>query len=78
LAGDANDDDPYGYEDDPIIEPHYPSNPQADYQSYSTGDNAASGDDEEEEDPVLIQGSIKAGKGTAIRLPELADDYYPY
>jgi hypothetical protein len=35
-------------------------------------------DDEEEEDPVLIQGSIKAGKGTAIRLPELADDYYPY
>ena len=161
LAGDANDDDPYGYAD---VETYYPSNPQADYQGYSTDDNAASGprlyfydsannisyfgsvnfagpfyneqndeqyspsnpedqfqsvssvssnggpsvyrfdyydsansvsyysnvqfenldyyreiyDDEEEEDPVLIQGSIKAGKGTAIRLPELADDYYPY
>ena len=36
-------------------------------------------DEEEEEAPVLIQGSIKmSGKGTAIRLPELADDYYPY
>jgi hypothetical protein len=36
-------------------------------------------DEEEEEDPVLIQGSIKmSGKGTAIRLPEWADDYYPY
>ena len=36
-------------------------------------------EDEEEEAPVLIQGSIKAGKGTAIRLPKLADDsYYPY
>lgn len=36
-------------------------------------------DYEEEEDPVLIQGSIKmSGKGTAIRLPEMADDYYPY
>jgi hypothetical protein len=34
-------------------------------------------DDEEEEDPVLIQGSIRmSGKGTAIRLPE--QDYYPY
>jgi hypothetical protein len=34
-------------------------------------------DDEEEEDPVLIQGSIKmSGKGTPIRLPEY--DYYPY
>jgi hypothetical protein len=33
--------------------------------------------DEEEEDPVLIQGSIRmSGKGTAIRLPE--QDYYPY
>jgi hypothetical protein len=34
-------------------------------------------DEEEEEDPVLIQGSIKmSGKGTAISLPLL--DYYPY
>jgi hypothetical protein len=162
LGGESEDDDPYGYAD---VETYYPSNPQADYQSYSTGDNADSGprlyfydsannisyygsvnftgpfyndqddeqyypsnpqnqfqsvssvstnggpsvyrfyyyddansvsyysnvqfedlnyyreiyDEEEEEAPVLIQGSIKmSGKGTAIRLPELADDYYPY
>jgi hypothetical protein len=34
-------------------------------------------DEEEEEDPILIQGSIKmSGKGTAISLPLL--EYYPY
>lgn len=162
LSGEPEDDDPYGYAD---VETYYPSNPQADYQSYSSGDNADAGprlnfydsannisyygsvnfagpfyndqddeqyypsnpqnqfqsvssvstnggpsehrfyyyddansvsyysnvqfedlnyyreiyDEEEEEAPVLIQGSIKmSGKGTAIRLPELADDYYPY
>jgi hypothetical protein len=164
LGGESEDDDPYG---EPDVETYYPSNPQADYQSYSTYDNATSGprlyfynsandisyygsvnfagpfyndqndeqyypsnpenqfqsvssvstnggpsvyrfyfydstdgeqyysnvqfdnftyyreiydeeDEEDEEDPVLIQGSIKSGKGTAIRLPEWADDYYPY
>jgi hypothetical protein len=164
LGGESEDDDPYG---EPDVETYYPSNPQADYLSYSTYDNATSGprlyfydsannisyygsvnfagpfyndqndeqyipsnpenhfqsvssvstnggpsvyrfyfynstdgeqyysnvqfvnltyyreiydeeDEEDEEDPVLIQGSIKSGKGTAIRLPEWADDYYPY
>jgi hypothetical protein len=40
LGGESEDDDPYG---EPDVETYYPSNPQADYQSYSTYDNATSG-----------------------------------
>lgn len=40
LSGDAEDDDPYAYED--TLE-YYPSNPQADYQDYSVYDDLVSG-----------------------------------
>lgn len=40
LGGESEDDDPYG---EPNVETYYPSNPEADYQSYSTYGPDASG-----------------------------------